>query len=1136
MQRPSTHPTPPRTGFMVLHSNRMEGLRDLLVDHIRHNPLPPLAAETVLVQSNGMKHWLGMALAQDDALGICAATRMVLPSSQLWQIYRTVLGAERLPMHMPLDKAPLAWRILRKLPQWLDDPRYAVLSHYMGEDRHGIRAYHLAQQLADVFDGYQNYRSDWLNQWAQGVDQWERAEALPAPHAWQAAMWRDLLQDVQQHAPWSGHFESRADVHQAFLNTLNQHTPGSLSGLPPRLMVFGVTALPMQTMQALVALGRHLPVLMFVHNPCQEHWGHLSEDLSQGGHPLLAAWGKQGRDYLHAIDQFEAADEYAPTYQRVSVFINPKQDCQDEGLTPGVLHQLQTDILHLSPPPDTPVALDRNDDSVVFVQAHSAQREVEVLHDRVLGWLNADPQLQPSDIMVMVPDMALFAPHIHAVFGRYASGSSPELDVPYSVTDSTPRTHALVQAMDTLLQLPQLRMSLRDWAGLFQVKAVRDRYALSQADVEQLHRWLSDAGVRWGLDAEQRQPWGISAELPDADQNTWGFGLRRLLLGYALGPQANPLPWQDVAAHAAIDGLDAPLVNGLLRWLNDMDRSLIELKEPQHVADWLSVWQQLSERFFCVTDDADQRVLDQLFAPLEDTCRDCQLAGFDTPLPLGVLRSHWLAQLDSIGLQQRFAAGGVQFATLMPMRAIPFKIVCLLGMNDNAYPRSPTPRDFDLISQPGQARAGDRARREDDRYLFLEAVLSARQRLYVSWQGKRASDHAPLPASVLVAQLLDHLNRCVCLAEPLTTQPAFTPQLQPLQPFSRRYFTQGSGFATYAAEWASVHGQRSPASPENAVNSESALADGLDASALLALLRQPVEVYFKHHLQVQLDTPQDTDEENEPFDLGGLDGYLLKQQVIDAPEPLPLLQQLKLRGELAMAAGGQAQQAALLSLKADINARLEPWLQQASSDWPAQSLTMKWHGINVSLTYGGEPARWRLRTDGSGLQIDMRAGKVLHGHALYHLWLGHLSANAAGIATESVQSGEDGVITLKALPAAQALAWLEALVLLYREAWNAPLHVARKSACDLWLQQQKTATGKLSEEAQRLKALGAARLIFDGGHRRRGEHSTSPYLQRAFSRFDDMDLHLFEALADQLYGPMLQTSDLQTKQDAEDDT
>jgi len=1118
---------------MVLHSNRMEGLRDLMVEHIKAHPLPPLAAETVLVQSNGMKHWLSMALASDDALGICAATRMVLPSSQLWQMYRTVLGADRLPMHMPLDKAPLAWRILRKLPAWLENPRYAALAHYMGEDRNGIRAYHLAQQLADVLDGYQNYRSDWLRHWSEGIDTWAHGP-LPPNHAWQAAMWRDLLQDVRQHAPWSGQFESRSDVHQAFLDSLQQHPPGSITGLPPRLMVFGVTALPMQTMQALVALGRHLPVLMFVHNPSQEHWGYLTEDLSQGGHPLLAAWGKQGRDYLHAIDPFESTDENAPVYLRTSVFIDPRKEWQDEGLTPGVLQQLQSDILQLNPPPETPVPLRDDDHSLVFVQAHSAQREVEVLHDRILGWLNADESLQPSDIMVMVPDMAQFAPHIHAVFGRHANGSSPELDIPYSVTDSTPRAHPLVQAVDTLLQLPQLRWCLRDWLGLFQVKAVRDRYALSEADVEQLHDWLSEAGVRWGLDAAHRQPWGIDMQWPDADQNTWGFGLRRLLLGYALGPQSDMAPWFHTVGHAAIDGLDAPLINGLLQWLDDMDRSLQDLQTERRMADWLPLWQQLMARFFSVTDDADQRVLDQLLAPLEDTLRDTQLASFDEPLALGVLRSHWMAQLDQIGLQQRFASGGVQFATLMPMRAIPFKVVCLLGMNDSAYPRSPTPRDFDLISHPGQARAGDRARREDDRYLFLEAVLSARERLYISWQGRRASDHAPLPSSVLVAQLLDHVNRCH--SHPHGRDPAFVPLLQPLQPFSSNYFTAGTGFATYAAEWAKVQADPHTSTPPLAATQAALpIPATLDEAALQTLLRQPVEVYFKHHLQVVLDTPKDKDEENEPFDLSGLDGYLHRQEVLYAADPQALLQQLKWRGELAMAGGGQAQQETLLALKETILSQLQPWFEKATLEWPVQSLCLQAHGLTVTLPYGGDHTRWRQRADGSGLYTDMRAGHVLHGNALYAVWLGHLAANAAGISTESVQSGVDGVVVLKPLPPSQALAWLETLVLLYQQAWFNPLPVARKTACTYVLQRQKETHSDLPEEAQRRKALSAARTTLEGNRFRHGELTDSPYLQRVFSRFEDMDMQQFDALAMQIYGPMLNTSNLSASAEVEDE-
>ena len=543
-------------------------------------------------------------------------------------------------------------------------------------------------------------------------------------------------------------------------------------------------------------------------------------------------------------------------------------------------------------------------------------------------------------------------------------------------------------------------------------------------------------------------------------------------------------------------------------------------------------------RFFKAVDDADQRVLDQAIAPLEDWLSDCQLAAFDEPVSLGVLRSHWMAQLDSIGLQRRFAAGGVQFATLMPMRAIPFKTVCLLGMNDSAYPRSPTPRDFDLISHPGHQRPGDRARREDDRYLFLEALLSARERLYISWQGKRASDHAPLPASVLVAQLMDHLNQCA--AQSHDDKPMYQARLQPLQPFSASYFRQGSGFATYAADWQAVNqlSRQTAADHRGLDNLELRLPPPAELTAqdLLTLLRQPLEVFFKHHLQVQLDLPQASDDENEPFALNGLHGYSLKQQVLYAADPELLLRRLKLQGELAMAGGGQAQSEQLLLLQAQIKAGFQPWQQDTDSDLPAQVFQLNAHGTVLNLPWGGDPLRWRLHADGSGLHMDMRAGKVGQGkdlrlHTLTVLWLGHLTANAAGTVTTSVLSGADGVVCMQPLPPQEAVVLLQDLVGLYRQAWASPLPLPLKTACAFVMEQQRAAAGAQARFA-RQRALGEARKAFQGMRHSPGECQTSPYVQRAFSGFDDMDLALFTALAERVYAPMLRVcTDALTQQE-----
>ena len=238
----------------------------------------------------------------------------------------------------------------------------------------------------------------------------------------------------------------------------------------------------------------------------------------------------------------------------------------------------------------------------------------------------------------------------------------------------------------------------------------------------------------------------------------------------------------------------------------------------------------------------------------------CEDAHLDTPLPLDVVREHWLSQIEEGGLHQRFFGGGVQFGTLMPMRPIPFKAICLLGMHDGDYPRQKAARDFDLMGTSW--RAGDRSRREDDRYLFLEALLSARQHLYISWQGHRATDNTEQPPSVLVAQLIDYLNA--------GWTPAVQARQQPLQSFSISYFLEGSPFHTYDQEWARVHaplGSPTPADAPDAPGAPRAAPTSptaLTLAELRQLLRQPVEVFFKARLQVQLDALDELEQLEEP--------------------------------------------------------------------------------------------------------------------------------------------------------------------------------------------------------------------------------------------------------------------------------
>jgi exodeoxyribonuclease V gamma subunit len=1125
-------------GFMVLHGNRLEDLRDLLTQFVKSQPLSPLVPEVILVQSNGMKHWLEMALADDAALGVCAATRMELPSGYLWQIYRTVLGSDCVPKHMPFDKDHLVWRLVRLLPVLAaSNPIYAPLQRYLGDPAEGRKLYQLALQVADVLDGYQNYRSDWLSDWAAGESGHDILRAhdgtttpLEIAHAWQAQLWRDIRADVGATLEDA----SRASVHARFMATLQEQRACQASampptGLPPRLVVFGISSLPMQTVQALAQLGQVCQVLLLVQNPCQHYWGDIVEghaqlraqvrrrqvaksvrfnspDLHTASHPLLASWGKQGRDYLHLLDDFDQVDGYQSRLgrmmMRIDVFVDPAADDEQ----PSRLHRLQSDIFNLQPLPDKPETLQK-DDSISFISCHSAQREVEVLHDRLLAWFDADAALNPRDVMVMVPDMQAFAPHIQAVFGRFAPGQARH--IPHSVADTTVRQSPLVQALEQLLTLPQARVSLADWLALFEVSAVRQRFGVSEADVTQLLEWLTLAGVRWGLDGKHRSAWGVPDGVDGLDQNTWAFGLRRLLLGYAVGAGE---PWGASLPQAALNGLDAPLIGALLDWLDATNLTLRELSNEQTPAQWEKTLSSLVERFFCASDNTEERLIQHCLRPLQEWLQLCADARLETPLPLEVVREHWLSQIEQPSLQQRFFGGGVQFGTLMPMRSIPFKVICLLGMNDADYPRQKAARDFDLMAQSW--RAGDRSRREDDRYLFLEAILSARQKLYISWQGLCATDNSEQPPSVLVAQLVDYVQA--------RWTPAIAPQQQPLQPFSLTYFLQDSPHWTYDQDWARVHEAQNEQKPAQSPTNSSP-PSSLTLTDLRQLLRQPVEVFFKTRLQVRLDSLDELEQQEEPFSLNGLEQYQAGQALLDAPQMPAAIEKLTLSGQLPMAAFGTRFTAELQIKAQTVLERQAPWKQRYPNSLPAQSIALTVSNIAITGTLEG------LRSGPSGwLQCQQRVGAVLESdrdaqiarcHIVTSLWLQHLVACANGMPMTSVQLGLDGQVVFKPLAQIDAMAILQRLVAVYLAAWQRPLPLACKTAWAYLQTQAKTERlaqtdpGKEPQDPHEV-----ARVAFEGSHWA-GERDESAYLARAFESYDEIESEL-PHWAQALYGDM----------------
>ncbi|MEN2397927.1 exodeoxyribonuclease V subunit gamma [Pseudomonas halotolerans] len=1127
--------------FMVVHGNRLDELRSLVISLMRRYPLGPLENEIALVQSNGIAQWLKLALAEDPqdddtgGCGIAAAIDVQLPGSFMWQLYRTVLGRDEIPAKSLLDKAPLTWRLMRLLPQLIEQPHFEPLRRFLTHDTDLRKRYQLSERLADLFDQYQVYRADWLEDWAEGRHQTRsvRGEVKPlAPeNCWQAELWRALLVDVGE----QGMAQSRAGVHQRYIERINSLEVAPRN-LPARVIVFGISSLPAQALEALAGLSRFSQVLLCVHNPCRHHWADIVADkdllrhqykrqarkagmpvvldpqtLHQHAHPLLAAWGKQGRDYINLLDSYDDPNSYR------SVFRDGRIDLFSEGNPTTLLSQLQDDILELRPLNETrehwPAVDTQQDGSIRFHIAHSAQREVEILHDQLLARFSADPSLRPRDIIVMVPDIDSYAPHIRAVFGQLER-TDPRF-IPFTLTDQGQRGRdPLLIAVEHLLKLPDSRFPVSEILDLLDVPALRERFGIDEADLPTLHRWIEGAGIRWGMNAEHRAGLGLPAEL---EQNSWRFGLRRMLLGYAVG---NAGAYDGIEPYDEIGGLDAALIGPLVALLDALEVAHQELSFPASPQEWGSRLQDLMQLFFQASNEHDDYLLAQLEDLRETWLETCESVALHDELPLTVVREAWLAGLDQGRLSQRFLAGAVNFCTLMPMRAIPFKLVCLLGMNDGDYPRAQPPLDFDLMGS--DYRPGDRSRREDDRYLLLEALLSAREKLYISWVGRSIRDNSERPASVLIGQLRDHLASGWRLADDSKDLLEALTQEHPLQPFSARYFHQGSALFSYASEWRMLHGAHEH-DAQSQVLEPYVQEEPLGLGQLQDFLRNPVRHFFSQRLKIFFEAIEAPLADDEPFVLDALQRYSLSDSLLEAAlvrldQPDLALathaKRLQNSGLLPMAGFGECMQRELIEPLPDLLQRY----QQLLALWPtpltsALPVSLQLHGVSVEGWLSG----LHQRADGAVLTISaipngIGSLKTRKWHRLIRPWVNHLVACANGFSMTTALVASDDSLLLAPFEEPVARRLLGDLLQAWQAGMRQPLPVAVKTAF-AWLGQSDPA-----------KADAAARKAYEGdGQNSEGERRESPALARQFADFDALTAdETFSNWCDALYRPLLE--------------
>ena len=930
----------------------MENLLTLLNKISQVSPVGVFNQEVIIVQNPGMQHWLNLAIASER--GISMNMRYALPAQYLWQLIRTLASEDKVPEQSPYSREVLTWRIYALLATetvinddifkpatcyWLDssvsndtsnvvlDSTTNYLTHTLAStltntsSKADLKRYQLAGQMADLYEQYLIFRPEWLDAWQRG----EEVIELSAENKWQAKLWQLLISELPYNPV-------------ELLNNAIENIADKLSNdpkiLPKRMSFFGINTMAPMWLNFINALSEYIDVDFFHLNPCFSYWGDIISEKqaikklshwSNGadnnehlfvGNPLLANFGQQGREFLALLQ------DYSTVNIELFVKASSDNDNQGEGEHEGsasstcILHQLQNDILALNDATEKCDASDKGDvtkqssplidDSITIVSCHSALREVQALHDYLLHQFNDTAhnkdKLTPKDVLVMCPQIEQYAPYVNAVFTRGWQDLTDEVPpLPCSIADRSAKdSDPLIAAFSELLTLPDSRFQVSQLLGFIRLPAVANKFAINAEDSEKISLWLQQATIHWGLDQAHKE-----ALLGEKASNsfTWQQGLSRLLQGFAYSDTDSI--YQNQLLLGVVEGDDAILLGQLMLFIEQLQQFAHQLNSARTAKAWQSFLLGQLELLFTTrlvfstntTEQATHQTNNQIensIAIIEQAISSlveyCEHAHFEEKIELAIIVDFLNNHFSQGDASRQFMVGQVTFCSMLPMRSIPFKVIAVLGLNDGEFPRQRPALGFDLIAQ-SKAVLGDRSRRGDDRYLFLEALISARKALYLSYQGRNIRNNNEKQPSLVLKELMDYLAQGY--GWQFEDVNANVHQM-PMQPYSENNYLiqvlesgiESSIKPSFDANWLTLGQNELAKTSQDTLMVEACdIADTvntLSATELIRFFQHPSKVFAQRVLNLYLDVNEVSLDDVEPFTTNHLENYLLKQDLLVA--------------------------------------------------------------------------------------------------------------------------------------------------------------------------------------------------------------------------------------------------------------
>lgn len=824
-------------------SNSLTHLAEKLTEDLKNQQQSVFQPYNIITQTEGMNNWLKHSIAA--RLGIAANCRFMKPNDLINQLYYLVGGQYQ----NTLSPENMTWLLFKILGEKEFTSRFTIIANYYSSkpiDK-DVKRLSLAEKMADLYDQYQIYRPEMMQKWNTNS-----INDIPE-NDWQQYLWLEAKKISKNSLP------DKTTIGEEILKKLkDENELAFLSKTIPAVHIFGLSIITQFHLKILEELGKHIDVFFYLLNPApSEYWFEDKSEkqlaawkrrgfdvsLNNTGNPLLTSCGKLMQN---TFNQLFNNDEILNSYNETGI---------TEPATDTLLHKIQNDIFYNKSDDRNEISKENIEDNSITINAcHTIAREVEVLYNYLVYLVDIKKEeLSPRDIVVMVTDINAYAPYIKAIFDN-SPYSFPITIADESFTDSDTVSNALT----TIFAMDQENFKAEEVLQILDSSFIKKRFGIS--DLSLIRKVVDEANIRFGIEGKAED---------DTKYVSWNYGLKRILYGICMsGGEEYAIDGDTIFPIDSLEGSDSLEMIRFSYFINVLIDSINERKNKRSLTGWVEYTEQILHNLICEPGeevDEDYTLLIQHLEKLNETNEF-----FDEEISYDVFKSSYTKSLSTSFQTGTFSKGGIAFCSLIPLRSIPFKIVAMLGLSFDKFPRKETPNSFNLMEI--KKEKGDRNVKENDKHLFLETMLSAKEYLYISYVGRKPQDNSEVPPSAIVDELIDYIETGFGneIRKKLVTQ-------QPLHSFSEKYNNGNSQFYNYRDD--RIAGKKDLLTHDK--NQEPFKFDEIALSELIRFFKNPFKEYYQKVLGINYRKDDLLLNETEIFEIEkGLQQWSLKKELL----------------------------------------------------------------------------------------------------------------------------------------------------------------------------------------------------------------------------------------------------------------